>query len=205
MRLFVAVWPPAEVLDAIEALERPRLAGLRWTTRDQWHVTLRFFGRIDEVAPVRAALSRVTLPGDPEAPGPPVAVAGPATRRLGSSILALPVAGLEGLAASVVAATATLGEPPPGRPFSGHLTLAREGRGRRRGGVKGVGLAERPGAGGARGGGEPAEAGHRPRGLAGLAGRAFSATWEVSELTLVASTLHPHGARYDIVARYPLP
>jgi 2'-5' RNA ligase len=46
------------------------------------------------------------------------------------------VGGLDALAASVVARTAALGEPPPDRPFSGHLTLARAKRGDR--GVAGL-------------------------------------------------------------------
>jgi 2'-5' RNA ligase len=110
-------------------------------------------------------------------------VAGPATRRLGPSILALPVLGLERLAAAVVALTATVGEPPPDRPFAGHVTLARARRGR---GTREAG-------------------GGRSRGVGDLGGAPFSASWEVGEVTLVASTLHPHGARYAVVARYGLP
>jgi 2'-5' RNA ligase len=177
VRLFVAVWPPAEVLDALEGLNRPAAPGLRWTTRDQWHVTLRFLGSVDDPAPVAAALDDLS-----EARA--VAVAGPATCRLGSSILVLPVNGLDPLAASVVAVTAALGEPPPDRPFAGHVTLARARRGR--------------------GTGEAGSGRDRQR-VAGLAGAAFSASWEVGEVTLVGSTLHRHGARYDIVARYGLP
>ena len=48
MRLFVAVWPPYEVVNSIAALERPPLPGLRWTTPDQWHVTMRFLGDVDD-------------------------------------------------------------------------------------------------------------------------------------------------------------
>jgi 2'-5' RNA ligase len=32
----------------------------------------------------------------------------------------------------------------------------------------------------------------------------FAATWEIAEVTLVASTLHPAGARYEVIARYRL-
>ncbi len=32
----------------------------------------------------------------------------------------------------------------------------------------------------------------------------FSASWAVSEVTLVASTLHPGGARYQVIGRYRL-
>ena len=46
-RLFVAVWPPASLTDQLRGLARPQQTGLRWTTEDQWHVTLRFFGGVE--------------------------------------------------------------------------------------------------------------------------------------------------------------
>ncbi|HET7489048.1 MAG TPA: RNA 2',3'-cyclic phosphodiesterase [Acidimicrobiales bacterium] len=120
MRLFVAVWPPAGAAAAITAA----LAGapapdrrLRWVPAERWHVTLRFFGEAD---PDEAA-------GALAAVGAPAAEAtlGPATGRFGRRVLHVPVAGLEGLASAVVAATAGVGRPPEERPFAGHLTLAR--------------------------------------------------------------------------------
>ncbi|MEA2686121.1 MAG: hypothetical protein QOE93_1316, partial [Actinomycetota bacterium] len=56
-RLFVAVWPPAPLLDAVAALDRPAVPGLRWTGREQWHVTLRFLGAVEDVAAVVAGLA----------------------------------------------------------------------------------------------------------------------------------------------------
>ena len=50
---------------------------------------------------------------------------GPETIVLGGHTVVVPVSGLDGLAASVVARTASVGEPPEDRPFVGHLTLAR--------------------------------------------------------------------------------
>jgi 2'-5' RNA ligase len=127
MRLFIAVWPPPEVIAAIEALPRPAQDGLRWTTPDQWHVTLRFFGSVEAWQPVVEALDGTHLP-----PGL-VAKAGPSLGRFGGRVLHIPVAGLEPLAAVVTAATAGIGMPPEPRPFHGHLTLARSsGRGRPR-------------------------------------------------------------------------
>jgi 2'-5' RNA ligase len=122
-RLFVAVWPTAGVLDAIEELPRPDEAGVRWTRRDQWHVTLRFLGE-SQVEPAAEALATVAW----SAVAPVRVELGPAVSRLGRNVICLPAAGLEALSGTVVAATASIGEPPDPRPFSGHLTLARLGR-----------------------------------------------------------------------------
>ena len=126
MRVFVAVWPPAEVLDALAELPRPENAALRWTTREQWHVTLRFVGSVDEdeQAELRARLASCVLPGSVRAS------LGPATARFGRQVLHVPVAGLDAHAAAVVEATGSVGQPPSA-PFTGHLTLARV-RGRAR-------------------------------------------------------------------------
>ena len=117
-RLFVAAWPPDGVLDLLAALDRPETKGLRWTRRDQWHVTLRFLGSVPDAAPVAEALSGLGLPAAE-------AFLGPAVDRFGRRILHVPVAGLDEVAAGVVAATNGLGRPPDDRPFSGHITLAR--------------------------------------------------------------------------------
>jgi len=119
-RLFVAVWPPAEVLERVAALERPAVEGLRWTAPDQWHVTLRFLGETD-VAPVVDALRAVAVE--------PFGVRlGPAVGRFDHRVLHVPVSGVDDLARAVVSTTAGLGRPPDQRPFHGHLTLARVGK-----------------------------------------------------------------------------
>jgi 2'-5' RNA ligase len=123
-RLFVAVWPPDEVLSLIAALPRPEVEGLRWTTRDQWHVTLRFFGAV-ELESASTALRSVSAPRA-------TAVLGPETGRFGKGVLHVPVSGLDEVATAVVGATAAVGQAPEPRPFRGHLTLARA-RDRRRG------------------------------------------------------------------------
>ena len=120
MRLFVAVWPSEEVVRTLLSMARPETPGLRWTSEDQWHVTLRFLGSCD-LRDVEPAFSRI-------AASPATAVMGPSIERFGSAVLHVPVEGLGSLAAAVLAATADVGEPPEDRPFRGHLTLARAPR-----------------------------------------------------------------------------
>ena len=116
-RLFVAVWPPEDVIGTLAAIERPAAAGVRWTKPERVHVTLRFLGECDEAGAAdvlrsaRLAAARVIL--------------GPAVERLGRGVLIVPAQGLDELAASVIAATRHLGLPPPDRAFRGHLTVAR--------------------------------------------------------------------------------
>src|SRR5437899_2052742 len=79
MRLFVAVSLPDEVLDLLASLARPEVSGVRWTTRDQWHVTTRFLGAVDDAQPVVDALSAAR-------PAPARAVLGPRDGRVRVSI-----------------------------------------------------------------------------------------------------------------------
>ncbi|HWC10835.1 MAG TPA: RNA 2',3'-cyclic phosphodiesterase [Acidimicrobiales bacterium] len=174
-RLFVAVAPPDEVLERVAALDRPEVAGLRWTTRPQWHVTLRFLGAVDDVAAAADALVRLRA-------APAEALLGPAVGRFGQRVLHVPVRGLDEVAAAVVAATADVGEPPEelslrsghaGRPFAGHLTLARVRRGAR------VDLRR-------------------------LTGEPVEGRWPVEEVCLLQSHLSPKGARYETLERVAL-
>jgi 2'-5' RNA ligase len=125
------------VVEAVAGLERPDLPTVRWTSPEVWHVTLRFLGGVpaDAVAPVATALG--ALRSHP----PVVAELGPATRRLGRSVLVVPVAGLDGVAAAVDEALAGAGIAPAERPFTGHLTVARaRGRASLPGGLSGASL-----------------------------------------------------------------
>lgn len=116
-RLFLAVFPPLEVVELLGGLDRPEVEGLRWTVPEQWHITLRFFGETeqgeveDSLRGFQGSASTVRL--------------GPASRRLGARVLMLPADGLSELAAEVGARTAAIGQPPDRREFTGHLTLAR--------------------------------------------------------------------------------
>jgi 2'-5' RNA ligase len=116
VRLFVAVMPPGDVLDRLAALRRPERPGVRWTRRDQWHVTLAFLGEVADPGPVVAALDVAPL-------APATAVLGPAVAALGRRVVCVPVGGLGDLAGAVRHAVAP-GERDD-RPFRGHVTLAR--------------------------------------------------------------------------------
>jgi 2'-5' RNA ligase len=120
MRLFVAVRPPAAVIAALDTLPRPEHTPTRWTTREQWHVTLRFFGNVDDPSPITRGLAEALHEVEPFA-----VTMGPRAGVLGHQIVYLPVTGLADVAATVVAATKDFGERPPTRRFRGHLTLGR--------------------------------------------------------------------------------
>lgn len=56
MRLFVALVPPEPALDEIESAFVPfhdGWPGLRWTSRESWHVTLAFYGEVDDLTTTR--------------------------------------------------------------------------------------------------------------------------------------------------------
>lgn len=116
-RLFLAVWPPEDVVSELMTLRRKDQRGVRFTTPDTWHITLRFFGETD-VDVVEEAMDEVDLSST-------TAVLGPAVDVLGERVLVVPVGGLDELAAEVIDATRDVGDAPPRRSFSGHLTIAR--------------------------------------------------------------------------------
>ncbi|MGH9016242.1 MAG: RNA 2',3'-cyclic phosphodiesterase [Acidimicrobiales bacterium] len=174
MRLFVAVALPPDVVELVADLPRPELASLRWTTPDQWHVTLRFLGEVDDPGAVAGALAEVPALLEPSIPdGDVEAVMGTATAWFrGRRILHLPVAGLDGLARAVATATLPWGDGTDEPPFAGHLTLARVRR--------------------------------DATGPANLAGTPLSAEWAVGDFLLMSSTLGTGGSRYGVLSRIPL-
>ncbi len=134
MRLFVAIGPPANVLDNLDELAAPLRPGrkdLRWTSQEAWHVTLAFLGQVDQAAAARLLprleraarrhyTFRLAFTGAGAFPTPARA-----------NVLWCGVSGdrlaLAHLAASVAAGASRAGAPPPdrGRRFQPHLTLAR--------------------------------------------------------------------------------
>ncbi len=126
MRLFVAVSLPPDVIELVADLPRPELASLRWTTEDQWHVTLRFLGEVEEPDAVAEALKEVaSLLREAEIDEVEALLGAVTAWFRGRRILHVPVAGLDSLAQATATATEPWGEAEDEPPFSGHLTLAR--------------------------------------------------------------------------------
>lgn len=122
-RLFLAVYPPPNVVEELSAMPRETSGGVRWVPPEQLHVTLRFLADADPEEVQRAV--------DAAAEGLRAAgvTLGPRVRRLGRNVVCVPASGLEDVAGVVAGATAHLAEPPDERPFHGHVTLARLRRG----------------------------------------------------------------------------
>ncbi|MBI5090722.1 MAG: RNA 2',3'-cyclic phosphodiesterase [Actinobacteria bacterium] len=161
-RLFLAVWPPDDVVAELRMLPRKDQRGVRFVRPENWHITLRFLGDSDP-SDVIEAMDGVVF-------APAVARLGPAVDVLDERVLVVPVQGVDDIAREVRARTRHIGEPAPKR-FIGHLTLAR---------VK------------------PRE--QMPRAL----GARVDATFDVDEVALVQSRLHPDGARYETTETWPV-
>lgn len=119
-RLFLAIWPPDDVLDRLADMERPKDQGVKWVPQENLHITLRFLGDADE-AEVVDRLDEVLLPAA-------TAVVGPAFDLLGERSLITPVTGVDELASVVQQAVRGLGTEPERRRFQGHITVARLAR-----------------------------------------------------------------------------
>jgi 2'-5' RNA ligase len=169
VRLFVAVWPPDDVIDLISGLPRPEVPGLRWSPRPQWHVTLRFLGEVERADEFGEALRQLSGSGIAKA------VLGPETAWFpGRRVLQVPVVGLDDLSRLVNQAIAHIDDGRsasvgPEAGFRGHLTLAR---------VRGRSRIDRE---------------HASQ----VEGTRIQAEWTVRQVSLVASTLRADGARYS--------
>jgi len=137
-RLFVAVWLPPALTGRLRTLDRPARPGLRWTTEDQWHVTLRFLGETAPDLDLMGVLAAAAGGSDAV-----TATLGPRPTALGDRVWVLPVDGLDGLAAGVLEATRERVPVTGRRRFRGHVTLARA---RRPGSLAGLPPAEVGGA-----------------------------------------------------------
>lgn len=182
--MFLALVPPAAALEDLEEFLAPRQEagpGLRWTSPEQWHLTLAFMAevadrRLDELGErlTRAAARRtpfgVRLAGGgafPDAGRAKVLFAGVETDGVE----------LERLAVGVRAAASRAGAAPDGGRFHPHVTLARSRR--------------------------PVEATRWLRVLVGYRGP----QWQAEEVALVASHLGEgprRRPRHEVVETFPL-
>ena len=128
IRLFVALELPLPVRDALLAA-MGGVAGARWQTDDQLHLTLRFIGEVDrhQAADIAAALGAVNIvPFDLALDG-----AGVFDKRGRVDTLwvgVTPQAEVAALARRVDAALVRAGVAPETRAFVPHITVARFGR-----------------------------------------------------------------------------
>jgi RNA 2',3'-cyclic 3'-phosphodiesterase len=183
MRLFIAIAPPAAVLDDLEARLAPLRASwpaLRWTGRPAWHLTLAFLGEVtvDTAATLEPRLERAAGRHPSLELRFTGAGAFPSPKR--ARVLWTGIGGdrdaLTALARSVGAGARRAGAPPPdeGRKFRPHLTLAR---------CK-----------------EPAGIADLVRALAGYEG----ASWTATEIQLIRSHLGGAEPKYETRGSWPL-
>jgi RNA 2',3'-cyclic 3'-phosphodiesterase len=178
-RAFVAVVPPAEVLDALEAhLESASEASdLRWMRREQLHFTLQFLGRVDDDESLVGALERAVAPHAPFAARLSGAGAFPSARR--ARVVWVGVAPgadeLDALASAVHGATEELGYEREARTFTPHMTVARSSRPRAVGPV-----------------------------VDAIDGGAIGPDWNVTEVVLFESDTRPDGAVHSVWRRIAL-
>nr|NLI49765.1 RNA 2',3'-cyclic phosphodiesterase [Propionibacterium sp.] len=181
-RLFTALIPSAEVVEALAEFIEPRRGAdpqLRWTSPQSWHITTCFMAsvasdRLDRLVEnltetaARTPPLSVRLGGAGAFPNPYAA------RLLHLTASATPAGELERLAAGCRRAASRAGVEPDGARFVPHLTLARLRR--------------------------PAEATRWLRILDAAPPLAFTA----SELALVESHLNDPQNRYEIVEWFAL-
>lgn len=189
MRLFVAIDLPdgqrAEAQRAAavlqRALESARAAEtVRWVTREQMHLTLRFIGEVDDTMAERIARAvAAPLASSPFALalGEPGTFPGGQHPRVVWLGLSEGAAAADGARAEIERRLAALGLEPDERPFRAHLTLGRVRDPRRLGGAAARGLR---------------------RAMDALAVAPTPAT--VDHATLYRSHLSPKGSRYEAIA-----
>jgi RNA 2',3'-cyclic 3'-phosphodiesterase len=183
MRLFVAIAPPAAVLDELEASVAPlraRWPALRWTGPEAWHLTLAFLGEVSEdtAAALAPRLERAAHrhPSLALSFGPGGAFPSADRARVLWTGIEGDRPGLGALAMSVAAGARRAGAAPPdeGRRFRPHVTLARCR--------------------------QPCDVRQAVQSLAGYAGT----PWTAGEIHLIRSYLGAGPPRYQSEGTWPL-
>jgi len=106
----------------LRAHPRPDADGLRWVTHEQWHVTLGFYGTVNDTD--HAEIARIAAEVAGGMPAPQITL-GPRTEQLGrDGTLVVPASGADGLVAELDDALYDVVGPRE-RFYFGHLTLAR--------------------------------------------------------------------------------
>ena len=176
-RAFLAAVPPPPVLDAVAGIvDAATRRGFHWTRRDQWHVTIQYFGRVDEPDALIGALAGPLA----AVPAPRVQVRGagafPSERR--ASVYWLGVEDspqLTEVHTAVIASAGDFVRPRDRTAYVPHLTLARLRSAKK--------LTDDIGA---------------------MRDLPFGPPWTVEELTLFESETRQEGAVYQEIARLPL-
>ncbi len=174
-RLFLAIRPPAPIRNQLLALMEG-LGDIRWQEEDQLHLTLRYIGEANRrhAEDIALALGSVAMEGFS------LALAGVGSFDKRGKVNAIwagiaPKDAVARLHHKLDHALVRLGLPAEGRAFVPHITLARSSR--------------------------------TPHGLAdwlATYGALASDAFPVTEFILYESHLGSNGARYEVIARYPL-
>jgi 2'-5' RNA ligase len=180
-RMFVAVMPPPEVVADLASYVEPRAerdSPLRWSSQQNWHLTLAFMAAVaerdlDELVEQLAEVAGRRQPFELRLQG-----AGSFPNPAQGKLLWTGVAGdtdqLEQLSASSRSAAVRAGVAVDGSTFRPHLTLARSNR--------------------------PVELTRWLRVFDLYAGP----SWQVAEIALVQSQLAAGGSRYQVQEVFPL-
>lgn len=188
LRLFVGITAPHEWKSALAEFRKkvqPRFSDSfgKWTAESNLHLTLRFFGSVEEsqLASISNALEKVAAETHAFSLSPGLLGCFPNASR--PRIVWLGLNGqteiLINLQSRLRGATAVFGQPPEDRPFHPHLTLARANEPRRSDRDLLAELIRK---------GPPIEA----------------ARWHVTELELIRSELKPTGSVYTTLAAFLL-
>lgn len=128
LRLFAAIEVPQAQIDSIALALEPLkglVPGARWTGVDKWHVTLKFFGEVQESAldSIQKAVESAAAGGGPVETNLEALGAFPSLKR--ARVLWVGLADREGLLSRAAGRIAQGAGMPDEGPFTPHLTLAR--------------------------------------------------------------------------------